>query len=78
MEYLPPLGGSDHICLKFNFYVELLRGESNSLKYQLNAGNFNETSPTSHNTEDMTTELARKYFSKQFNNIVSQIIPYLQ
>jgi len=40
LEYLPNLGGSDHICLKFNFYVEILKGKSNSFKHKLNSGNY--------------------------------------
>ena len=39
LEYLPPLGGSDHICLKLNFYVEVLSDESNWI-HKLNSGNY--------------------------------------
>ena len=40
LEYLPTLGSSDHICLKFKFHAEVLSDGTNFLRYKLNSGNY--------------------------------------
>ena len=80
LEYLPPLGSSDHICLKFKFHAEVSSGGTNFLRYKLNSGNYDLMRSLLQEInwdvlDDMTAELARKYFSDHFNNIISQTVP---
>jgi len=40
LSYLPPLGNSDHICIKFNLVCYTKQKKSNNMKYNLKTANF--------------------------------------
>ena len=67
LNYLPPLGKSDHLCLQFSFNLVTPNANLDYIKFNLNAGDYNmlQSEVTNINCEDMmnmTMDAAWQYF----------------
>ena len=40
LAYLPPLGNSDYVCLRFDFNVNISSNKYTRSRYKLNSGNY--------------------------------------
>ena len=63
LSYLPPLGNSDHVCLRFDFNVNILSNKFTPSHYKLNSGNYDYMRSLLHEIDwytmiDMTSEEA--------------------
>ena len=80
--YLPPLGNSDHTCLRFDFNVNNSSNKYKRSCYRLNAANYDSMRSLLeeidwHVMNDMTPEEAWQYFSCHFNTIIDRTVPNL-
>ena len=72
--YLPPLGNSDHACLRFDFNVNISGNKYKRSCYRLNSGNYDSMRSLLEEIDwyvmnDMTPEEAWQYFSCHFNTM---------
>ena len=78
--YLPPLGNSDHACLRFDFNVNISSNKYKRSCYRLNSGNYASMRSLLEEIDwrvmnDMTPEEAWQYFSCHFNTIIDRTVP---
>ena len=78
LEYLPPLGNSDHVCLRFNSNVNIASDKPIKPCYKLNSGNYDCMRSMLDGIDwfvmnDMTPEEAWGYFSSNFNTIIEYV-----
>ena len=78
--YLPPLGNSDHVCLRFDFNVNISSNKYTRPCYKLNSGNYDYMRSLLDGIDwyvmnDMTPEEAWQYFSSNFNTIIDRAVP---
>ena len=69
--YLPPLGNSDHVCLRFDFNVNISSNKYTRPCYKLHSGNYDYMRSLLDGIDwyvmnDMTPEEAWQYFSSNF------------
>ena len=78
--YLPPLGNSDHVCLRFDFNVNISSNKYTRPCYKLNSGIYDYMRSLLDGIDwyvmnDMTPEEAWQYFSSNFNTIIDRAVP---
>ena len=63
LSYLPPLGNSDHVCLRFDFNeVDISSNKYTPSHYKFNSGNYDYMRLTGNTMNDMTSEEAWEFF----------------
>jgi len=78
LSYLPPLGNSDHICIKFNL---VCYAEEKKSKYNLKVANYDLIKETLSNVDwisllsPLDTDDAWSLFKSIFQNIIDDCIP---
>ena len=80
LSYLPPLGNSDHVCLRFDFNVDISSNKYTPSHYKLNSGNYDYMRSLVHEIDwytmnDMTSEEAWEFFFENFNAIIDDTVP---
>ena len=80
LNYLPPLGKSDHLCLQFSFNLVTPDANLDYIKFNLNAGDYNVlwSEVTNINCEDMmniTMDATWQYFLTKFDVAIKCSVP---
>ena len=80
LEYLPPLGNSDHICLRFHFNIAISSNKYTRPHYKLNSGDYDNMrflldEINWYAMNDMAPDEAWQYFFNNFNAIIDRTVP---
>ena len=77
---MPPLGNSDHICLRFHFDIAISSNKYTRPHYKLNSGDYDNMrflldEINWYAMNDMTPDEAWQYFFNNFNTIIDRTVP---